>query len=93
MKLNFTPRPVLLLLIFLVAYINSAIFVILNGQHHQIAMQISLGGLVVNVLSSVTAWIVFVKGKSGSMLNSILASLLLVGIHYLLFSNIITLIY
>lgn len=72
------------------AYLNSALFVVLNGRHLHPTMQIDDWGVIGNSMATVLAWMFFANGKRRSLLQSAAAVILLVLVHYLFISNVWT---
>ena len=78
------------LLISIIAYINSCLFVVLDGRHHQIAMQIGAWGLVINISATFLAWRIFIRKERSGAGGKCLAIFALSLIHYLLLSNVMS---
>jgi len=76
----------------LLATVNSIVFAVSNGRNHHPTAQIGDWGIVGNLIAVVGAWLVFGRGRRDGLLESLVAVTLLTILHYLLVSNLWTII-
>jgi hypothetical protein len=81
-----------LALCMLSAFLNSMIFGISNGRHHHPTAQISDLGIFGNFIAFSVAWFVFIRFKRTGLIQSFVAILFMSVVHYLLISNVWTMI-
>ena len=72
---------------------GSVFFAVSNGYPGHPTAQISSLGLIVNLPASIIAWIAFSRGTRKGLLQMGLAIVLLTAIHYLLISNLWTVVF